>query len=48
MILCIRRQQLGGRTTKPIRIFGINDSQSHIVTDYRDSLLDSKIDTIII
>ena len=30
-----KAQQLGGRTSKVIRMFGIEDNQGNIVTDHR-------------
>jgi hypothetical protein len=31
-------QQLGGRTSKAIRIFGIEDNQGNIVTDHQETI----------
>ena len=33
-----KAQQLGGRTSKAIRMFGIEDNQGNIVTDHRQAL----------
>ena len=33
-----KAQQLGGRTSKAIRTFGIEDIQGNIVTDHRQAL----------
>ena len=33
-----KAQQLGGRTSKAIRTFGIKDNQGTIVTDHREAL----------
>ena len=33
-----KAQQLGGKTSKAIRTFGIEDNQSNIVTDHRRAL----------
>ena len=39
MTSCIKKaQQLGGRTSKAIRTFGIEDNQGNIVPDHRQAL----------
>jgi hypothetical protein len=37
-LMCQKAQQLGGRTSRAIRTFGIEESQGNIVTDHRRAL----------